>query len=72
MLTDGLIYMGIGMTIVFLFLTIMVFAMVITAKILPVLAKIMPEKEPEADKLQKVVEKNDEIAVAIAAVRALG
>ncbi len=72
MLIDGLVVMGIGMSVVFSFLIILVIAMGILAKVMPILNDLMPEEIQEQNKITKVVEQNDEIAVVIAAVKALG
>jgi len=68
MLLDGLIVMAIGMGVVFAFLTIMVMVMNISAGIF----KLFPEKVQAESKINKVIEKNDEIAIVIAAVKAFG
>ncbi|MDD3150637.1 MAG: OadG family protein [Candidatus Gastranaerophilales bacterium] len=70
MLLNGLVIMAVGMGAVFLFLIIMVISMNITSVVLAKISKYIPEKEETTKKLEKVHEKNDEIAVVIAAVKA--
>jgi len=71
MLIDGLFVMAIGMGVVFIFLSVMIVVMNITAKVIALLNKYFPEQEPESEKTAtSVLEQNDEIAVVIAAVRA--
>ena len=70
MLLDGVIIMIIGMGVVFSFLIIMVLAMSVTARLMPVIAKYFPEEMPQQDKITKIVEQYDEVAVVLAAVKA--
>lgn len=66
-LQDGTIIMLIGMGVVFLFLTIMVFVMDWTSKLIIKLNEIFPEEIQEEKYTKKQVSKNDEeIALAIA------
>jgi sodium pump decarboxylase gamma subunit len=68
MLLDGLIIMAIGMGVVFLFLTLMVIVMNISANIF----KLFPEEVQTESKINRVIEQNDEIAIVVAAVKAFG
>ena len=65
---DGLFVMVIGMGTVFIFLTIMIFAMQINAKFLKFINKFFPEEIPQEKLTKRKVSKNDdeEIALAIA------
>lgn len=66
-LQDGTIIMLIGMGVVFLFLTIMVFVMDWTSKLIIKLNEIFPEEVQEEKYTKKQVSKNDEeIALAVA------
>lgn len=69
-MNEGLIIMASGMGVVFSFLVVMVLAMSLMAKVMPVLAKIFPEVEPEEKGLKLATVQHDDIAVAIAAVKA--
>ena len=73
MLIQGFRFMVIGMSTVFVFLGIMILVMNVTAVILRKLAKRFPEpaevKESQS-KLSRKIRRNEEIAVAIAAVKA--
>lgn len=68
MLLNGFIIMIIGMSVVFAFLTLMIITMHITAFIIQKTTKQVPPDEQ--DKLEKVIEQNEDIAVAVAAVKA--
>jgi oxaloacetate decarboxylase gamma subunit len=70
MLTEGLILMVIGMSVVFVFLIVMVLAMNIMAALMKPLAKLIPEpQEKQVVKVRKPAGDDlEEIAVAIAAV----
>jgi len=70
MLIDGLILMIVGMSVVFIFLTIMVIVMNCMTGIFQLYSKLFPEKKEESGMLEKVIDKNDEIAVVVAAVKA--
>ena len=65
---DGIFVMVIGMGTVFIFLTIMIFAMQIKAKCLKVINKIVPEESPQEKPTRRNSSKNndEEIALAIA------
>ena len=65
---DGIFVMVIGMGTVFIFLTIMIFAMQINAKFLKFINKFFPEEIPQEKLTKRKVSKNDdeEIALAIA------
>lgn len=64
-LHSGLTIMIIGMSTVFVFLTIMIFAMKITSKIIQFLNKYFPEAETEQKKNIKT-NQDAEIALAVA------
>ncbi len=67
LLKDGVFVMVIGMGTVFIFLTIMIFAMNINSKILQIVNKYFPEEIPEEKKPRKNTSKDEEaIALAIA------
>lgn len=70
MLTEGLILMVIGISVVFVFLIVMVLAMNIMAALMKPLAKLIPEpQEKQVVKVRKPAGDDlEEIAVAIAAV----
>lgn len=71
MLTQGLVLMVIGMSVVFVFLILMIGAMNIMAALMKPLAKLIPEpEEKQVIKVKKVAAGDglEEIAVAIAAV----
>lgn len=64
---DGIIIMLIGMGVVFLFLTIMVFVMGWTSKLVLKLNEIFPEEIKEEGSVKKQKKSDDsEIALAIA------
>ena len=72
MLENGLIVTVVGMGVVFIFLTIQVFAMHLCAKIISVVNKFFPEKTEEDKTKKKTSSSSDEeIAIAIAATKAL-
>ena len=72
MLKEGLILMVVGMGTVYVFLIIMIYVMMLMEKVVIYLNKIMPEEVVEAvKKVSKSKNGNQEIAVAIAAVKAL-
>ena len=62
---DGVVIMLIGMGVVFLFLTIMVFVMDWTSKLILKLNEIFPE-EIEEEKPSKKQKRNDDSEVALA------
>ena len=67
-LKEGFFIMVIGMGTVFMFLTIMVYAMNISKKILDIVNKYFPEAElPELKKKRDKTDNDAEIALAIAA-----
>lgn len=68
LLKDGVFVMLIGMGTVFVFLTIMIFAMNVNAKVLTIVNKYFPEEEPVTKKpCKNNAQKDDaEIALAIA------
>ena len=66
-LNVGITIMTIGMSVVFLFLIIMIFAMNISSKAINLLNKYFPEEIPEEPKKKNQKTDNDsEIALAIA------
>lgn len=72
MLNDGIFLMIVGMGVVFSFLSVMVIAMTITAKVIQVLNKYCPEPVPATAKVKVASKGGDkEIAVVIAAIKAL-
>lgn len=72
MLKEGLILMVVGMGTVYVFLIIMIYVMMVMEKLVIYLNKIMPEKVAETVKtVSNKKNGNQEVAVAIAAVRAL-
>lgn len=70
LLQNGLTILCVGFFIVFLFLTIMIFAMDIMGKIVQYLNKVFPVDVPlpAAGKKSSTASADEEIAVAIAAV----
>jgi oxaloacetate decarboxylase gamma subunit len=67
-LKQGFFIMVIGMGTVYIFLTIMIYAMNITKKILDIVNKYFPEEVPQESKKRKEKKDNDaEVALAIAA-----
>ncbi|OGI17232.1 MAG: hypothetical protein A2287_09410 [Candidatus Melainabacteria bacterium RIFOXYA12_FULL_32_12] len=70
LITQGLILMVVGMSVVFVFLGIMIGVMNTTAKVLKLISKYFPEEIKIKDKLEKAIEQNDEVAVVLAAVNA--
>ncbi len=72
MLEDGLFVTIVGIGVVFGFLLILVITMSITAKIMVVINKLFPEAVVvTASKVKKDTSLDEEIAVAIAATKAL-
>lgn len=72
MLNEGIFLMVVGMGVVFSFLTIMVIAMIITAKVIKILNKYCPEPvETATVKVKASSGIEEEIAVAIAAIKKL-
>lgn len=70
LLEDGFIVMIIGMGTVFVFLSIMIFAMHLNGKVLQVLNKFFPEEIPVEKKPVQKSDNNEEIALAIACTMA--
>jgi len=71
MLTKGLELTFVGITAVFVFLTLLVIIMNASYKILQVINRYFPEKEESSSQSgRKAQDINEDIAVAIAAVRA--
>lgn len=70
LLEDGFIVMIIGMGTVFVFLSIMIFAMHLNGKVLQVLNKFFPEEIPVEKKPVQKSDNNEEIALAIACATA--
>jgi len=70
MLTQGLVLMVIGISVVFVFLVVMILAMSIMSALMKPLAKLIPEpEEKQVVKVKKVTGDGlEEIAVAVAAV----
>lgn len=67
-LEDGLVVLSVGFFVVFMFLTIMIFAMTIMGKIVAYLNKIFPPVIPATAPVKRISSDSDaEIAVAIAA-----
>ena len=73
LLEDGLIVMIIGMGTVFIFLTIMIWAMDLNGRVLQIINKFFPEEVPVEKKTAKKNAQSDndeEIALAIAGAMA--
>lgn len=70
LLEDGFFVMIIGMGTVFVFLSIMIFAMHLNGKVLQVLNKFFPEEIPVEKKPVQKSDNNEEIALAIACAMA--
>lgn len=70
LLEDGFIVMIIGMGTVFVFLSIMIFAMHLNGKVLQVLNKFFLEEIPVEKKPVQKSDNNEEIALAIACAMA--
>lgn len=70
LLEDGFIVMIIGMGTVFVFLSIMIFAMHLNGKVLQVLNKFFPEEISVEKKPVQKSDNNEEIALAIACAMA--
>ena len=70
LLEDGFIVMIIGMGTVFVFLSIMIFAMHLNGKVLQVLNQFFPEEIPVEKKPVQKSDNNEEIALAIACAMA--
>ena len=72
MLNDGLVIVLMGMTTVLTFLCILIVAMTLMYKVLLLVNKFFPEVVVEATPVKKTAVSNDEeIAIAIAATKAL-
>ena len=65
---EGLVVMAMGMGTVFVFLVIMIGVMNLTAVIMPILNKFMPEEieQPKSSAKKQVNDNEAEIALAIA------
>lgn len=62
----GLTIMVIGMGVVFAFLTLMIFTMQASTKVIEIINKIWPEALPEVKTTKKKQTKNDDAQIAIA------
>ena len=73
MIEQGLTLMAMGMGTVFSFLVVLIFAMIITHKCLSVINTFFPETviETVSPKKAKATNNDEEIAVALAATKAL-
>ena len=72
LLKEGGVLMIMGMGTVFSFLIILIFSMLITARVLAFIGKFFPEVEVQTASAKPVKISNDEeIAIAIAATKAL-
>lgn len=69
MITEGLIITIVGMSTVFIFLTILVFAMDIMSKIVIWINKFMPEEVKTVEPVRRNSNVEEEIAVAIAVAK---
>jgi len=71
-LMQGLVLLVAGMSIVYLFLSLLVWVMNRSAQIIPRLNHILPDEEPKKKprQAQKAVQDDTPIAIALAAVRA--
>ncbi len=65
-LMDGVSAMFVGMSVVFSFLIILVFAISITTNVVNWLNKVFPPKEPQPKAVKKQTTDESEIALAIA------
>ena len=75
LIKEGLVVMAMGMGTVFVFLVIMIGTMNLTAAIMPILNKFMPEEieQPKSAAKKQVKDNDSEIALAIAcAIRERG
>ena len=63
---DALLVMIIGMGTVFVFLTVMIWAMDFNGKVLQFVNKIWPEEVPEEAKPRRISQTSDEEEVALA------
>ena len=75
LIKEGLVVMAMGMGTVFVFLVIMIGTMNLTAAIMPILNKFMPEEieQPKSEAKKQVKDNDSEIALAIAcAIRERG
>ena len=68
LIKEGLVVMAMGMGTVFVFLVIMIGVMNLTAVIMPILNKFMPEEieQPKSSAKKQVNDNEAEIALAIA------
>ncbi len=65
-LINGINAMCVGMSVVFSFLVILVFAISITTKVVNYLNKLFPVIEPQAKASKKISTDDSEIALAVA------
>lgn len=70
LIEQGLFLMIIGMGSVFAFLSVMLFAMNISSKVLAYINKYFPEPKEELNKKTKKTDNDAEIAIAIACAAA--
>ena len=70
LLMQGLVFMLVGMSVVFAFLTLLVFAMGISAAFFKRFARLFPEKEQAQSNLTKISTDYTDIAAAVAVARA--
>ena len=69
MISEGITITLVGMGTVFSFLVLLVLAMLIMAKVVILLNKVMPEQVAEVKAKPVRVENNDDVAVAIAVAK---
>ncbi len=70
LLIQGVVLMVIGMATVFAFLVLMIVAINGSAQFFRKFAHLFPEEHPIVTKKQPLTDQNEEIAVALAAIRA--
>ncbi|EKE03348.1 MAG: hypothetical protein ACD_20C00214G0018 [uncultured bacterium] len=70
LIMQGLVLMVIGMSVVTTFLIIMIISMNGTARVLQLISNYFPEEVQQQCKLEQAVERNEEIAIVVAAVNA--
>ena len=69
MIQEGLIVTIVGMGTVFTFLTLLVFAMIIMAKVMVFVNKFMPEEAEKVVAVKKNSNTDEDVAVAIAVAK---
>ena len=69
MLQEGLVITIVGMSTVLVFLTILVFAMLLMARIVSFVSKFMPEEAEAPVVVRNEANVNEEVAVAIAVAK---